>query len=105
MARFHFSKRALADLDDIVEYTIHKWGVEQANKYARMLEAECDRLVERPRAGRACDQIRPGLWRAKAGSHILFFRRNDAAVLICRILHYRMLPEHQPIDDADTSDE
>ncbi|MBX3232513.1 MAG: hypothetical protein KIT84_16180 [Labilithrix sp.] len=33
--------------------------------------------------------MRPGLWRARAGSHVLFFRRENDTVFVCRILHYR----------------
>jgi hypothetical protein len=41
------------------------------------------------------------LWRFESGSHVLFFRRHGDEIFICRILHYRMLPEHQSIGDED----
>jgi plasmid stabilization system protein ParE len=56
-------------------------------------------LSKFPRRARRCEHVRPGLWRMEAGSHVLFFRRLGDDVLVCRILHHRMLPEYQPIDD------
>lgn len=99
MATFRFSNRALADLDSIIEYTIGTWGVAQAVRYIGELEAASQRLAEIPGMGRLCEHIRPGLWRMEAGSHVLFFRRVGEDIFVCRILHYRMLPEHHAIDD------
>ena len=101
MAALRFSNRALADLNSIVEYTIRTWDAAQAVRYVDLLENASRRLVDIPEAGRRCEHIRPGLRRAEAGSHVLFFRREGDGVLICRILHFRMLPERHPIDDAE----
>jgi toxin ParE1/3/4 len=101
VAAFRFSNRARADLDAIAAYTIETWNVTQAERYVAELEAASRRLAEIPQLGRRCDHIRPGLWRLEVISHVLFFRREGDDVLICRILHYRMLPEYQPIDDDE----
>ena len=101
MATFRFSHRALLDLDAIVEYTIRTWGNAQAARYLDQLETVTRNLVDIPHIGRPCEHIRHGLWRIEAGSHVLFFRRQDEDVLVCRILHYRMLPEYQPMDDDE----
>jgi toxin ParE1/3/4 len=101
VATFRFSNRALADLDDIVAYTIRGWDSKQAARYVAKLEAASLRLVEVPTLGRRCEHIRAGLWRTEEASHVLFFRRDGEDVLICRILHYRMLPEYQPIEDDE----
>ena len=104
MPTVRFSNRALADLDSIVGYTIHRWGEVQAALYVGQLEAASQRLADIPTLGRPCDHVRPGLWRTEAGSHVLFFRREGEALLVCRILHARMLPEHYPIDDDEEED-
>jgi len=39
VATFHFSNRALADLDSIAEYTVRTWNVAQAERYLAQLEA------------------------------------------------------------------
>ena len=101
MATFRFSNRALADLDSIVAYTIETWDAGQTVRYLGQLEAACQRLVDIPALGRRCDHIRPGLWRLEEGSHVLFFRRQGADILVCRILHYRMLPKRHSIDDEE----
>jgi plasmid stabilization system protein ParE len=35
------------------------------------------------------------------GKHVIFYRQQDAEVLISRILHQRMLPGEQAIDDTE----
>jgi toxin ParE1/3/4 len=101
VATFRFSNRALADLDSIAEYTARTWDVAQAERYLAQLEAASQRLADTPGLGRRCEHIRLGLWRIEARSHVLFFRRQGDDILVCRILHYRMLPEYQPIDDEE----
>ena len=101
MASFRFSRRALADLDSITEYTIRTWGEAQAARYIGRLEQASKRLVDIPSLGRRCEHIQPGLWRMEEGSHVVFFRRVGADVFICRILHYRMMPEYQSMDDTE----
>jgi toxin ParE1/3/4 len=101
VATFRFSNRAFADLDDIAAYTIENWGPAQAERYLDGLQAAVVRLVEITTLGRRCEHIRPGLWRMEEGSHVLFFRRHGDDILICRILHYRMLPDRHPIDDDE----
>ena len=56
-----------------------------------------------PTLGRPCDDIRAGLWRIEQGSHVIFFRRRSNGILVCRILHQRMLPEHHAIEDEDAN--
>jgi toxin ParE1/3/4 len=101
VATFRFSNRALADLDAIAAYTIRTWGEAQAARYLDRLEAMSRCLVDLPGRGRRCEHIRPGLWRIEEGRHVLFFRRQGDDILICRILHERMLPERHPIDDDE----
>ena len=101
MASFRFSRRSLADLDSIAEYTVRTWGEVQAVRYVGQLEQAIKRLVDIPVLGRRCEHVRPGLWRIEQGSHVVFFRRAGDDVVICRILHYRMLPEYQSMDDAE----
>ena len=35
------------------------------------------------------------------GRHVVFYREEPGGILISRILHQRMLPEQQAIDDDD----
>ena len=101
MAKVRFSRRAEADFDDITAYTARTWDADQADRYLTLLDDYCQRLADTPALGRACDHIRPGLLRAEHAGHVVFFRRELTGILVCRILHKRMLPDVQPIDDRD----
>jgi toxin ParE1/3/4 len=41
-------------------------------------------------ASRRADEIAPGLRRALAGGHVVFFREDAAAVTVVRVLHQSM---------------
>jgi hypothetical protein len=43
----------------------------------------------------------PGLRRMEQGRHVVFYRAEPGDILISRILHQRMLPENQDLDDED----
>jgi toxin ParE1/3/4 len=96
-----FSRRAREDLRDIVRFTIREWGETQAERYLDQIEDHAHHIAEAPGLDRHCDHIRPGLRRSGVGSHVLFFRRELAEILVCRVLHARMLPEAHAIDDDD----
>ncbi len=99
MSGYRLSRLAETDLTDIATYTLDRWGLDQTVRYIDALETCCDRLVNQPELGRACAQVRPGLRRIEHGRHVVFYRIEAEGVLICRILHERMLPERQDIDD------
>jgi toxin ParE1/3/4 len=101
VARFRFSRRAEADLFNIGHYTFSTWGDAQADRYIGQLEDCCQLIADNPALGRPCDEIRPGLRRMEQGRHVVVYREEPGGVLISRILHQRMLPEHQAIDDED----
>ena len=101
MAKVRFSRRAEADFDDITAYTVRTWDSAQADRYLTLLDDYCQRLADTPVLGRACDDIRPGLLRAEQAGPVVFFRREPTGILVCRVLHKRMLPGAQPIDDGD----
>ena len=101
MAAFRFSCRAEADLLGIGAYTLRTWGEDQTLRYMDDLEACCQMLADHPTLGRACDHVRPGLRRMERGRHVVFYRQDAGGILVSRILHQRMLPEPQAIDDED----
>jgi toxin ParE1/3/4 len=101
VASVQFSVRARDDLRDIVRFTVRRWGEAQAERYLAQLEDHALHLAETPGLDRRCDQVRAGLRRSEVGSHVLFFRREPEGILVCRVLHERMLPESHAIDDDD----
>jgi len=96
--KIRFTIRAEEDLYSIGVYTIHKWGIAQADRYLGQLEAYFNVLANNPGLGRTCDDIRPGLRRMEQGSHVVFYREEAGGILISRILHQRALPENTSMD-------
>ena len=76
-------------------------GEAQTERYIGQLEDCCQLLAGNPGLGRPCDEVRPGLRRMELAKHAVFYREEPGGILICRILHERMLPERQAIDDED----
>ena len=100
MAAFRFSRRAEADLLSIADYTLRTWGEAQADRYIGELETCCQMLADNPRLGRPCDEVRPGLRRMEHGKHVVFYRlQKPGGIIVVCILHQRMLPERQAIED------
>ncbi len=84
------SPAAQADLDGIWDYTVERWGQEQAVTYIRSIRDACQELATGQRASRPVG-IRHGYRKAPVGSHMLFFRTTDTGeIAIIRILHRRM---------------
>jgi toxin ParE1/3/4 len=100
VATIRFTRLAEADLLDIGLYTNRTWGRKQCNRYLRQLEERCRQLVDDPRHGRPCDEIRSGLRRIRVGKHVVFYREEPGGILVSRILHERMLPEKQAMEDG-----
>jgi toxin ParE1/3/4 len=100
MPALQFSRSAKADLLSIGAYTLQTWGIAQAERYIAGLEHCANLLAGNPLLGRPCEWIRPGLYRFEKGRHVFFYRREAGGILISRILHQSMLPEHQPFEDS-----
>jgi toxin ParE1/3/4 len=101
VAKVRYSRRAEADLLDIAAYTLRTWGEDQTIRYITDLETCCKMLADQPKLGRPCDAIRPGLRRMECGRHIPFYRQEARGILVSRILHQRMLPVRDAIQEED----
>jgi toxin ParE1/3/4 len=84
------SLRAQRDLETIWDDTASRWGVAQAEQYARQLWQHMSILADNPAMGRACPEIRDGYYKYPSGSHLLFYRLAGGDIDIVRILHVRM---------------
>jgi toxin ParE1/3/4 len=84
------SRRAREDLVEIWDYSTRRWGIDQAEPYLREIQAGIKILLETPRLGQGCDEIRLGYRRYRIGSHILFYRIANDGIDIVRILHASM---------------
>ena len=97
------SRRARADLDEIRDYTVERWGRGQWLKYYRGLAAAFDLIQARPNKGKNRDLFVPGLMSVLCQKHVIFYRRSnaaDGAIVIIRIVHQaRHLPALSYYDD------
>jgi toxin ParE1/3/4 len=88
---FVLSSKAQDDLGAIWDYTVQRWGADQAEHYIRDIQDAVLGLVAGTKPSQPIDDIRPGYRKALIGVHLLLFRVEDTgAVNIVRILHSRM---------------
>ncbi|MBS0613618.1 MAG: type II toxin-antitoxin system RelE/ParE family toxin [Proteobacteria bacterium] len=87
---FVLAPRAQADLDDIWDYTVDRWGLDQAETYTRQLWKDIATVAKRPSLGRECLEVRQGYRKYPSGLHVLFYRTTTDGIDIVRILHERM---------------
>ena len=90
MAEYRFTRRAARDLEAIAEYTIDRFGIEQARHYRDQLGACFEQLADNPGLGRRAEQLSAGLRRYEYRSQIIFYQAIDSEIMIVRVLHYRM---------------
>jgi len=88
--RYIVSPRAQGDIDDIWEYTLKRWGIDQAEAYTRQVWRHIEAVAETRTIGRARPEVREGYYKYRTGSHLLFFRLIDGGIDVVRILHERM---------------
>jgi toxin ParE1/3/4 len=91
MRRLVYSPRAISDLYDITRYGRREFGEAQARRYAANIEIVCLKLADGRLRGRPSDDPIPGLWKHRAGSHLIFFHLGKPDTLeIVRVLHGKM---------------
>ena len=90
MASYRLTKRAVADLSDIWNYTYETWSGKQADKYYSMLLDTCKKLAKKPKTGKKYDIVYPGLMGYKIEQHIIFYIAGQEEIEIVRISHNRM---------------
>jgi toxin ParE1/3/4 len=90
MSRFALSPMARADLESIFDFTLEQWATDQAERYARLIDAAIRSMADRPERGASCDAIRAGYRKCAIGSHIVFYRLTAGGIDVVRILHQRM---------------
>ena len=89
------SPRAQADLDEIWDHTLSRWGSDQAERYLRQIQAALEALAQNPRLGRSAGAVRRGYRKHPCGAHVIFYREIAAGIDVVRILHRRMdMPRH-----------
>lgn len=91
MAKYELTNKAVEDLSNIWEYTLHKWSEKQADRYYKHLLERCQDIAEQPDLGKNYTGITNDLFGLKTNKHIIFYRKRvDQPIEITRILHGQM---------------
>ena len=92
MAKIRLSRKAIADLDCIWDYTAQTWSEEQAVIYYRQIYSAIQGLNNLPVfLEKRYDVIKSGLWGFKVGHHIIFYKKGkNGSISVDRILHEKM---------------
>ena len=78
------------DLEQIWLYSFHEWGLEQADRYIRLMIGRFSWLAENPQLGRRRDDIKPGYYGFPEGRHVIFYTITENGIDIIGIPHQRM---------------
>ena len=89
MSKNHYilSERADEDLEEIFEFTLNKFGFQQAEKYLFELENVFETLYKNPSLGKKRNEIKNGLLSFPKDNHIVFYRILKNRIWIVRVLH------------------
>jgi toxin ParE1/3/4 len=85
--RLELSRRAQADLDDIRDYSLAEFGLEQAIAYLDAVEGAFRRILEFPEIGAVHPVVRPPTRSLGCQQHRIFYEVGDDRIRIVRILH------------------
>ncbi|UDF02947.1 type II toxin-antitoxin system RelE/ParE family toxin [Asticcacaulis sp. AND118] len=92
MADVVLGDEAGRDLKSIAQYTLDKFGYDQARKYRYELYETLSLLAKRPGIGASCEQIRKQARRFSHLSHMIYYQPLDGGILVLRILHHSQDP-------------
>ena len=88
---YQLTKNAQFDLFDIYEYTITKWGIDQAERYKERIKATCLEIASGSVKSRSFSKSREDLQFIRCENHYIFFTiRKNKPTLIIAIFHERM---------------
>ena len=91
MVKYELTNKAVADLNEIWEYTLENWSENQADRYYDMLLGICQDVADNPELGKNYDGIKSDVFGLKANRHVIFYRKSEVnPIEITRILHERM---------------
>jgi toxin ParE1/3/4 len=90
MGVYKLSVAAATDLEDIFEYGIFRFGLDQAKRYVQAMEQHFLLLSDNVGLGREAGELSSGLKRFSYGSHVIFYLEISNGILVVRVLHQSM---------------
>lgn len=86
MGRYKLTEAAAVDFEEIFDYGIDKFGLNQAVKYQNNMTQRFKELAEQPELYPAVEHLRKGHRRSVYGLHSIYYRVEEDGVIIVRIL-------------------
>jgi toxin ParE1/3/4 len=86
MGKYKLTEAAAADFENIIDYGIDTFGLDQALIYQNSMKQRFDELGEQPKLYPAVEHIHKGHRRSVYGSHSIYYRIEGQGVVIVRIL-------------------
>lgn len=84
------SPKAEDDFADILQYTFQTWGEKQMHDYRVVIDKAILTIQQNPEIGHRRPEISKNHRSFPAGQHVIFYRANQHAIYVSRILHERM---------------
>ncbi|MEM1133594.1 MAG: type II toxin-antitoxin system RelE/ParE family toxin [Pseudomonadota bacterium] len=95
MALVEFANAAIADLDEIDDYSIEQFGEDAAQSYMHGFKEAFAQLQDYPRSGQPATELGKSMRCLTHRRHRIFYRIEAEQVLILRILHKAMDAKRQ----------
>jgi toxin ParE1/3/4 len=92
MPPYELTPAAEADLEEIAEYTLREWGVEQQMRYAELLEAGFRHIADGSTISRQFSERYPQVLVTRCEHHYVFYIMPEGITIprIIAVLHKRM---------------
>jgi len=87
---FKFTPAAKEDLADIARYTADKWGVQQALKYASLLDQGFLRIAQGKDISKTILPHNDDVCVCHCEHHYVFYLKQEKEVVVIAVLHERM---------------
>ena len=87
MTKVILSEAADTDLEDIFDYTLEEFGLDQAVSYVSEFDDTFETISENPEIGRKREEIREELRSLAKDKYVIFYRILGDHIRIVRILH------------------
>lgn len=86
MGRYELSEAADIDFENVFDFGVGAFGLDQALKYQQGMKKRFAQLAEQPKLYPTVDYLRTGYRRSVYGSHSIYYQIEPNRIVIVRIL-------------------
>jgi toxin ParE1/3/4 len=90
---YRITSAAKADLVEIRQTTLRRWGKTQSVKYIKELQKTFQLLAENPAIGSCRSEFGNHIFSFPYVSHMIYYQQGESKLMIIGILHQRMVPK------------